>query len=483
MRVVIKIGLLLIGCWLLASSLVLMVYRDTPFEDEWATVARVIQIQNSYTVKLSLFHPESGFEQDLVAVQSNAFPETLRWSDDGKWLLMALQPNLNEPSLYRLDWRAREFEEIPEIQRSFALRATHWSPDGKWGVLVETRRYRGDVFAINSTGTEVKALISDIPFFVVPPYIEWSPMGDWAIGAFSESDQQTALYRIDGKSLSIRSLPSLQGTLESMIVSPDGEWVYYALRADFGEPLIKLFRMRPDGTQREEIARQILSFIPDIWWTDDGELMAAVEELAGTDYFIGRVDARQQAIIPIIENLPMTSRRIWSHQRDYVAMTVASDDDAYILLATADGSQQWRFPTQSFCTIIAPRWSADDSTLIFLRRRDENSGVCEFHQVWVGTDDVEPIFDRSQAEYQVDLGATDHIEWMSVAHLNDAGFAYITELMHRQTREMIDLKTGRVLAWSTIPIPAEDTRSAVVIGVGCIGCTLVTTWLSRRKYF
>ena len=481
MRVVIKIGLLLIGCWLLASSLVLMIYRDTPFEDEWATVARVTQIQNDYTITLSLFHPESRFERDLVAIQSNAFPETLRWSSDGKWLLMALQPNLNEPSLYRLDWRARAFEPIPQIQRSFALRATHWSPDGKWGILVETRRYRGDVFAINSTGTEVKALISDIPFFVVPPYIKWSPLGEWAIGAFSESDQQTALYRIDGKTLSIQSLPFLQGTLESMIVSPDGEWVYYALRTDFGEPLIKLFRMRPDGTQREEIANQVLSFIPDLWWTDDGQLMAVVEELAGTNYFIGRVDVSQHAIIPLIENLPMTSRRIWSHQRDYVAMTVTTEDEAYILLITADGSQQWRFPTQSFCTTIAPRWSADDTTLIFLRRRDENSGVCEFHQAWVGTDNIEPIFEPSQVGYEVDLGAADHSNWMSVAHLNNAGNAYITELMHRQTREIIDLERGRVLAWSSVPIPAEDNRLAVIVGVGCIGVTLMTGLLFRRK--
>jgi Tol biopolymer transport system component len=211
-----------------------------------------------------------------------------------------------------------------------------------------------------------------------------------------------------------------------------------------------------------------------LWWTAAGDLMARVEELAGTNYYIGRVDAAEQAIIPIVDGLPIGSRLQWSHDRRFLATELVQDGAGAILILTADGAQQWQYPSEESCMFVDPRWSADDEWVTFLRRREPTGGVCEFHRVQVGSDDVQPLFDRTLADYELDTSAADHPQWISTLYRQSSEpQQFVPSLIHRETGEIIYLPNGRVAAWSKIPIRTEDSRLAIVVGVLCLGVTIV----------
>lgn len=194
------------------------------------------------------------------------------------------------------------------------------SPDGQWQAVVLTRYVRGQLhLPFRLVKVHTHSGIQQLLFSNQRPMrdLNWSPDGQRLTFTADGLIGGTGIYVMtaDGSIVFARLG---NGTETSPVWSPDGQWIAFDFRTN--APIREnIYKMRPDGTERQQLTFDV-----------------------GSDY-----------------------SPAWSPDGDWLAFVSNRDGNAEIYKMRADGSQEQRLTDQKGAD-IAPTWSLDGKRIAFL---------------------------------------------------------------------------------------------------------------------
>ena len=120
-----------------------------------------------------------------------------------------------------------------------------WSPDGKTLLFESTLSGKSSIYIISSDGTGLRHVTADTSESIQP---NWSPDGQRIVFS-SDRSGHTELYtmNVDGTGLTRLTTMNGGGWYQSSF-SPDGKWIAFQGRPDFGETRDRVFIVGVDGS-------------------------------------------------------------------------------------------------------------------------------------------------------------------------------------------------------------------------------------------
>jgi TolB protein len=157
---------------------------------------------------------------------------------------------------------ARGDEEGTPPAETFFQTEPAWSPDGSKIVFASLRDGGPHIYVMAADGSGTKQLTSGKHEDSAPA---WSPDGRWITFA---RDNTLFVMTPEGKALR-RVTTTLGGEEREPSWSPDGKWIAF-VRREPGFTSREIWRVRPDGTGRQQVTRlDASSYNPA--WSADGE--------------------------------------------------------------------------------------------------------------------------------------------------------------------------------------------------------------------
>jgi Tol biopolymer transport system component len=170
-----------------------------------------------------------------------------------------------KPSLFVVDGfgaEPRRIALIPHPKGEEDITEPVLSPDGKrvafqrWGI-----HHNVNVWTVGADGSDPRPLV---PGLVAVFTLEWAPDGDTlALGAHTTRRSGEHVYTVPATGGRLRKIVD-EEILEGPAWSPDGRWLAYSNYE--GE----VWRIRPDGSGRQLIARFPGKEVEDLLWSPDG---------------------------------------------------------------------------------------------------------------------------------------------------------------------------------------------------------------------
>lgn len=193
------------------------------------------------------------------------------WSPRGWPLVFIPRPGVghgdasrdhSEPDLWRLDsLHAGPYKIL--VQRGAEIRP-QFSPDGTKILYVRKHRGLRNVWVVNADGSNPRQLTRRLWLSVAA----WSPDSKRIAVAGHSGESGSGLYVISILRRGVSRLAGIESITNGLAWTPDGRWITYANSA--GE----IWRVRPDGSDREQIGD-----IPDrevrrLMWSPNGKHLA-----------------------------------------------------------------------------------------------------------------------------------------------------------------------------------------------------------------
>lgn len=236
----------------------------------------------------------NGTNQQLLTGQLNADDETIAgWSPDGRWVYVAYIENMDSKSfayLARMRPDGRDFEPFQSIDLTSGWGTfLGFTPDHAWFIAeLWSDDYQVGLYKVRADGTEKILLVELVSWldFV----FHWDSHHEWFYYRVFTSDilpefKDSLLFRANFDDTKTEQLIHFPTYGPSVVVSPDGEWIYYdGYVGDCNSDLQSgttwcdgdIHRVRVDGTANQRVAKMEGSE-GDLHWTPDHQWI----------YFIG----------------------------------------------------------------------------------------------------------------------------------------------------------------------------------------------------
>lgn len=133
---------------------------------------------------------------------------------------------------------------------------------------------RPDIGVMHLDGSAPRVLTVGLPGGSSQP--RWSPDGRW-ISFLHYTEGRPGLYLVRPNGQALRRLSPHHAVNEHLFDwSPDGRWLLFGLRRSNLAPQV-VYRIRPDGTQMQELLR-LERWVHDIRWSPDGRWLLVQDE-------------------------------------------------------------------------------------------------------------------------------------------------------------------------------------------------------------
>lgn len=234
----------------------------------------------------------NGTNQQLLTGQLNGYDETIAgWSPDGRWVYVAYNEDMDSISsafLARMQPDGTQFEALPTVESVEWGRINGFLADGKWFAAELWANGQFGLYKVRADGSE-KILLADLDSWLDDVFY-WDRDEEWFYYmAFSDRTlpefMDSILYRVNHDGTVTEQLIHFPAYRWSVVVSPDGEWIYYdgyvgdckwserwGNESCYGD----IHRVRVDGTANQRVAK-ISGYEGDLHWTPEHQWI----------YFIG----------------------------------------------------------------------------------------------------------------------------------------------------------------------------------------------------
>jgi Tol biopolymer transport system component len=152
------------------------------------------------------------------------------------------------------------------------------SPDGEQVLWMSEQRQRHELYRMDAQGQRYQ--ITRNSAYDVSP--SWSPDGQQLVFV-SNRDGNYEIYRMgtDGKQAA-RRLTSNRWTDSAPAWSPDGQWILYVAEQALPYPTKSLYRMRPDGSQKQRLTSDEWHLSAPAWSADSQWIVFGAKRLDRT---------------------------------------------------------------------------------------------------------------------------------------------------------------------------------------------------------
>ncbi|NDJ75341.1 MAG: hypothetical protein GYB65_03700 [Chloroflexi bacterium] len=229
----------------------------------------------------------------------------------------------------------------------------------------------GDIYILNPDSGALRRITTGDRIDTQP---NWSPDGEWIVfAAVAYDGKQIFRVRTDGS-----LVQPLTGTefrqVWDPVYSPDGEWITFTgvdlgRNPSLGHTSMDIYRMRPDGTDREAIVTTIGHDQYPVWWSPDSAQIAFFSDQGG-QWALYRSWADGSRRERITDLTPIYSRPVlfpWSPDGEWIAfdseLNAAYNRDIYRVRAMGSVPQRL---TDGPGTDQYPAWSPDGNWIAYL---------------------------------------------------------------------------------------------------------------------
>ena len=244
---------------------------------------------------------------------------TPAWSPDGRFLAYGIQNRDNTQTISIRDMKSGQERRLsPDLPQFFSLR---WSPDGKF-ILVSTFKPKEPqaIYRINASNDEREVLVRSESAMLGAAQI--SKDGKTLLYVtFQPDSQKASLLSKNMDSNQEKNLYSLENSMGAQglnfALSPDGQLLALASFVKQGPP-IKLFHQIlivpvQGGESKELFSNQDLKQYPLIDWTPDGKfLLFSNSHFRGRPSAVWRIPANGGQAIELSQPQPMMYGVLWS---------------------------------------------------------------------------------------------------------------------------------------------------------------------------
>jgi hypothetical protein len=266
MRLTLRWILLLAGSFLVLSLMLIAPQREEATGAYWTL--HETEGASPGTRALLLTTPTGGtwqFTPDFPAREWRDF----QFSPDGKWIFFYQRNAAGRFDLMRI----RPGHKAPQrIANSVDPPFLVWDgPGGQRRLLLASMRGGEEALFWSGPGGDGLTRLTD--FFAVIPLFYWSADGEWVyFDEYSPVFRRNRSYRVN--LFSGRQEVLTDGMMNAEW-SPDGEWIAFNVVGARG----KIYRMRPDGTRREQVSPRLGNYWVHEWLPNE---WLVVQQRAGS---------------------------------------------------------------------------------------------------------------------------------------------------------------------------------------------------------
>lgn len=192
------------------------------------------------------------------------------------------------------------------------------------------------------------APVGDIRFVSYP---RWSPDSEW-IALSAESDGRRYIFRMRPDGSQFEQLTNGDSFDSAPTFSPDGEWLIFESIA-FNERQ-RIFRMKADGTLREQLNISVVGPHSPSWSPDGEWVVFTGYENTKTDLFLTRPDGTDE--IRLTDHSEEDFQANWSPDSQWIIFASNRTGNADIFRMRVDGSEVIQL-TDHPANDLLPRWS------------------------------------------------------------------------------------------------------------------------------
>lgn len=235
----------------------------------WLATAGHAQPDSILVSKLETYNIQTGERKVVYRTQGPI--EAPNWSPDGSYFLFN-----SEGKLYTIPV---EGGTPKQLDTGFATNCNNdhgFSPDGQWLAISHAPKNEGSkIYVLPAEGGTPQLVTPKAPSY----WHGWSPDGDTLVypGQRSGEFDIYAIPASGGKEVKLTDAPGLDDGAE---YTPDGRWIYFnSVRTG----VMKIFRMRPDGSEVEQVTsnKRYADWFPHI--SPDGQHIVFLSYDAGVE--------------------------------------------------------------------------------------------------------------------------------------------------------------------------------------------------------
>ena len=251
-------GFLLIGLSILSP---LTIYSQSGFEDYWI-------IFETYGVdgwRIYRMHLDGSDIQPITPQnEREIIVQFQSWTPDDLWMVF----KSGEPgsrALFRVRPDGTNLEQLTKEYQNIQFES--WSPDGEWMIFYANEGGVWDLYRMRADGTDIWNLTDDVN---ENAFVSWSPDGEWMI-LQTAIDTHWRMFRLRLGDFEMQRLAE-QMSANFLAWSPNGEWLYFASPDSETDYYEHLYRMRPNGSDIQQLT-DVSLFYDFVSWTPDSTWM------------------------------------------------------------------------------------------------------------------------------------------------------------------------------------------------------------------
>jgi TolB protein len=326
------------------------------------------RVNDTMLPAIYIVRPDGTQLRKMGDVPGYAFERRITWSPDSQHIEVFYQPT--NGSGLRFVANVYDGAWINDVYTEAAYAPSMWSSDGQWRLVpyIQSNRSGQDLYRQRMAGGE-RELVLDMTNY---DEYAWSPDGQWILfSAFANNSVEIFRIRPDGSDL--QNLTNSPYHQIDPLWSPDGQWIYFLQRSGPANTL-NLYRMRSDGTEMRPVT-SVAGNITGLYWSPDQKwILYTLEPVLVREWHLYRALPDGKSAQEIAEGVGNIIFIAWSPDGQSLAYSATGNVRQNIFIASLDGTAP-RQLTHSTLPDIAPFWSPDGQSLIFRRQ----SAVYQIH--------------------------------------------------------------------------------------------------------
>lgn len=268
------------------------------------------------------------------------------WSPDGQFIaFIGSSPKDRIANIYRVSITGQGLEALTHTTTPYKFYGLAWSPNGKF--LVTFSLGSSGVFSVEKIAVDGSGQITlvdrrELLKSVSRYSLDWSPDGRQLVFIASKSsDINPTLYVIDMATAELRKLEVGARWQVFPRWSPDGEWLAYVARDD-QTGTIGVFRIRPDGSQRQALASDfnvVVNATENIIldWSPDGQSLVFAAN-RGHSSSIFNVEIATKTIKRLSQGIVNDVGAVWSGDGESLYFASLRDTHYGLYRMASDGT-------------------------------------------------------------------------------------------------------------------------------------------------